>query len=526
MAKRKKSKRKKIENFFKNPFKKIKNKNKFFIFGITGVLLLILFLGASLVIFSSIVKSQLPPLEQFGERKISQSTKIYDRTGEVLLYEIFGDEKRTLVNFEDIPEKLKQATLAAENEGFYTQPAFDIKAIIRAFIANVREGEIVQGGSTITQQLVKNTLLSSEKTITRKVKEIILAIELDSKYSKDEIFSAYLNQIPYGSNAYGVEAASQTFFDKPVSDLSLSQLATLASLPQAPSYYSPWGDNVNFLINRRDRVLDKMFNLEYITEEERNQAKTEDVIQSFAPPSIGSIKAPHFSLMVRDYLIKKYGEEVALNGGLRVITTLDWEIQEIAEDVISKGATRNEELYGGRNASLVAQDPKTGQIMAIVGSRDYFDTEIDGNFNVATQGFRQPGSALKPFVYLEAFNKGFHPRSVVIDAPTEFVSGDPNCPPILTSFSRNNSNCFNPENFDGTFRGPVSLQESLSQSINVSSVKVLYLVGLDDVLKTLNNFGITTLNEKWRYGLSLVLGGGEVRLMELINAYSTLADDG
>ena len=372
--------------------------------------------------------------------------------------------------------------------------------------------------------IVKNVFLTPERTISRKIKELVLAIELESEYTKDEIFASYLNQIPYGSNAYGVEAASQTYFNKPVGELTLGEAAIIAALPRAPSYYSPWGDNVDGLMERRNYILNGMHQTEYITAEERDAAQQE--LPEFAPPSIGTIRAPHFTLAVTSYLINRYGEETVRTGGLKVITTLDPELQEIAERVVAEGAERNEELYSGKNAAMVAQDPKTGQVLALVGSRNYFDEEIDGNFNVATQGLRQPGSALKPFVYLVAFEKGLTPETIVFDAPTEFVSGDPNCPAIITPESELNDQCFNPDNFDGVFRGPVSLKRGLSQSINVPSVKTLYLAGFDDVIETIKKFGITTLSERWRYGLSLVLGGGEVRLVELVNAYSTLAQEG
>jgi len=502
--------------------KKIKKK-RFYITVLSFVVLFLIILISGVVYAFNII-NQLPPLEQFGSRKVSQSTKIYDRTGEVLLYEMFGEEKRTIVPFDKVPENVKNATLATEDSNFYNQPAFDWKGIVRALIIDIKEGGFAQGGSTITQQLVKNVFLTNEKTIERKVKELILAIKLESKYSKDEIFSAYLNQIPYGSNTYGVEAASQTFFNKPIEELNLSEAATLAALPKAPSYYSPWGSHVEELISRRDYVLNRMAELGLITKEEAEISKSKEI--SFSPPSLGTIKAPHFSIAVKDYLIEKYGRETTLNSGFKIITTLDWEIQEIAEEVIKEGAERNESLYGGKNAALVAQDPKTGQILAMVGSRDYFSEEIEGNFNVAVQGLRQPGSALKPFAYLTAFEKGYTPKTIIYDTHTEFTSGDPNCPAIITSTSDKNSNCFNPDNFDGVFRGPVSMEEGLSQSINVPSVKALYLAGFDDVLKTLNDFGVSTLKERWRYGLSLVLGGGEIKLIELVNAYATLAEEG
>ncbi len=478
---------------------------------------------AALGVYVTAMMKDLPSPEQFGERRISQSTKIYDRTGEVLLYEIHGEEKRTVVPFEEIPEFLKEATLAAEDANFYNQPAFNLKGIIRAFIVNLRERRISQGGSTITQQLARSAFLSTEKTITRKVKELILAIELESEYSKDEIFALYLNQIPYGSNAYGVEAASQTYFNKSARDLSPMESAIVASLPQAPSYYSPWGSHTEDLFKRVDYVLDRMIELGYISEEEKDEIRADGVI--FAPPSLGKINAPHFSLAVKDYLVNRYGEEEAINGGLKVITTLDWEIQQAAETAVLNGAERNEELYGGKNAALVAEDPKTGQILALVGSRDWYDIENEGNFNVAIQGLRQPGSALKPFVYLTAFAKGYQPKSVIFDVPTEFAAQNPDCPAVV-NFGNENDECFHPRNFDDAFRGPVPFEQGLAHSINVPSVKVLYLAGFDDVLSTVESFGINTLKERGRYGLSLVLGGGEVKLIELVRAYSTLAEEG
>jgi penicillin-binding protein 1C len=477
------------------------------------------------VIYIAVLVRELPSPDQFEAHQVSQSTKIYDRTGKTLLYEIHGEEKRTVVPFGDIPEKLKQATIAAEDDNFYTRPAFDWQGILRALWIDLKEMSFSQGGSTITQQLAKNVFLSPEKTITRKLKELILAIQLESKYSKDEILNLYLNQIPYGSNAYGVEAASQTFFEKSAKDLSLAESALLASLPKAPSYYSPWGSHVSDLTARQARTLDRMRELGFITETENEKAKNDKL--AFAPPSLGMIKAPHFSLMVKEYLINKYGEDTVMNGGLKVTTTLDWEMQEEAEKAVEEGAERNLSLYGGKNASLVAQDPKTGQILALVGSKDYFDTDNGGNFNVAVQGLRQPGSALKPFAYMTAFKNGYSPRTILFDVPTEFLSNDPSCPlvPRFDDSYGDDSKCFHPQDFD-PFQGPVPMDRALAQSMNVPAVKTLYLVGLKNFLETARSFGITTLNEPWRYGLSLVLGGGEVKLIDLVNAYATLSQEG
>ncbi|OGY59486.1 MAG: hypothetical protein A3I31_03130 [Candidatus Colwellbacteria bacterium RIFCSPLOWO2_02_FULL_44_20b] len=462
--------------------------------------------------FAMYVTYNLPDPEQIANREVVESTKIYDRTGDVLLYEIHGEEKRTIVAFESIPEYVKQATIAIEDDAFYTHPAFDWRSIVRAVIKDITQGQLSQGGSTITQQLAKNAFLTTEKTLTRKIKELVLAFRIEKYYEKDEILNLYLNQIPYGGNAYGVEAASQTYFNKSISELTLAEAALLAALPQAPTYYSPWGSHQEDLFARQRSILKRMEELGYIDEEERLRAEETEL--EIAPQLITSIKAPHFVIYVQDYLVKKYGEEFLEKGGLRVTTTLDWELQEIAEKAVTEGVKRNTELYGGKNAALVAKDANTGQILAMVGSADYFDTENEGNFNVATQGLRQPGSAFKPFAYLTAFEKGYTPDTVVFDVPTEFdTTGRP-------------EKSYKPHNFDEQFRGPISLKEALAESINIPAVKTLYLAGIDETLETVRNFGINTLNERSRFGLSLVLGGGEVKLTELVGAYTVLAEEG
>lgn len=475
-------------------------------------LVVLLFFSAGVIFFAILIQN-LPRPEDFGTKKISQSTKIYDKSGQVLLYEIHGDEKRTVVPMAEIPDSLKQAVLVAEDNNFYNQPAFDWQGILRAVIANLKSGQLNQGGSTITQQLAKNLFLSPEKTFTRKIKELVLAIELESQYSKEEIFELYLNQIPFGSNAYGAEAASQTYFNKPVKELSIAESAILAALIKAPSYYSPWGSHQKDLYDRQQYVLNRMKEFNYITEKELAVAQQETKKIEYAPPTNGgTIKAPHFVFMVKDYLVSKYGEAVVEKGGLRVITTLDWDLQQIAEKTVKNGVERNTELYNGSNGALVAQDADSGQIIALVGSKDYFDSDNEGNFNVAAQGLRQPGSTLKPFAYMTAFQKGYSPKTVLFDVETEFDN------------SGNAS--YKPQNFDGIFRGPITLEQALAQSINVPAVKILYLSGIDDVLKNLHAFGISTLRERSRYGLSLVLGGGEVKLIDLVEAYSVFSQDG
>ncbi len=510
------------------PKKRTKTKNKRGLVSTIALALFSLFtVGvAAGVIYVALLIRTLPTPEQFQFHQTSQSTKIYDRTGKVLLYEIHGEQKRTVIPFSEIPTYLKEATIAIEDANFYTRPAIDWEGILRSLWADIRAGAPVQGGSTITQQLAKNIFLSSQKTISRKVKEMILAVELEAKYSKDQILDFYLNQIPYGSNAYGVEAASQTYFGKPAKDLDLAESAIIASLPQAPTYYSPWGDHVSDLLTRQRYVLDRMAQQGYITQAEADQAKSEKL--NFTPPSLGTIKAPHFVMAVKDYLVNKYGEDMVMNGGLRVITTLNWDMQQAAESAVETGVERNTKLYDSKNAALVAEDPTTGQILALVGSANYFDQSIDGNFDMPLQGLRQPGSSLKPFVYLQALEDGYPPNTVVWDVPTEFVPGNPICtaiPDFNNTDADYKKSCFHPQDFEN-FQGPVTFEQALPESINVAAVKVLYLVGLQNALSKLQSFGITTLNDPSRYGLSLVLGGGEVKLIDLLKAYSILSQEG
>ncbi|MDE2001198.1 MAG: PBP1A family penicillin-binding protein [Patescibacteria group bacterium] len=479
-------------------------------------------LAAGLVFFAVILKD-LPSPDQFETRQVAQSTKIYDRTGTVLLYEIHGEEKRTTIPFDSIPDTMKQATISIEDHTFYTNPGFDWRGILRSALADLVSSSYSQGGSTITQQLARNAFLSTEKTIVRKIKELMVAFQLEQHYTKDEILNLYLNQIPYGSNAYGVEAAAETYFNKHASELNLAESALLASLPQAPSYYSPYGKHVDELMQRKDLVLQKMNEYGYITDQQMKDAQNFKI--QFAP-SVTTIKAPHFVLEVQDYLNKKYGEDYVQTAGLRVITTLDWNMQQEAEKAVLDGATRNTELYQGYNAALVAQDATTGQILALVGSKDYFgspepdgctpgvDCKFEGNFDVATQGLRQPGSSMKPFAYTAAFEKGYTPDTTVFDLSTEFdTTGDP-------------ANSYKPVDFEGTFAGPVTFRTALAQSINVPAVKVMYLAGIDNVLSLAHDFGISTLTERSRYGLSLVLGGGEVTLKDMVGAYSVFAQEG
>lgn len=491
--------------------------------------------GTALVLGSIWVYTSLavPDFTTLRERKIIESTKIYDRSGEVLLYDIHGEVKRTVIAFENIPRHIKNATVAIEDVDFYTHHGISLRGLGRAFLSNLLSGKVRQGGSTITQQLVKNTFLTPERTLERKIKELVLALKTEVVYTKDEILHLYLNEIPYGANSYGVEAASQSYFGKSAGDLSLTESAYLAALPKAPTYYSPYGNNRDKLEIRKDVVLERMRSLGFITEEEFEKAKNEKV--RFIHRGVEGIRAAHFVLLVRELLVEKYGEDVVERGGLKVRTTLNWEWQEKAEELVRRFAEENEKKFDANNAGLVALDPKTGQILVMVGSRDFFakpkpegclpgiNCQFDPQVNMALRS-RQPGSAFKPFVYATAFTNGYTPETVLFDLPTEF---NPACTPEgKPGPGISEEVCYHPQNYDEKFRGPVSLREALAQSINVPSVKVLYLAGLSDSLRLAQKMGIKTLNQPERYGLTLVLGGGEVKLLELAGAYEVFANDG
>jgi len=479
----------------------------------------------------------LPTTEEISAQEIIESTKIFDRTGEILLYEIRGEARRTNLLSEDIPQVLKQATVAVEDSNFFIHPAFDIRGILRALWVGVQRGRITQGGSTITQQLARNLFLTPERTLFRKIKELVLAFRLEQVYTKDEILTLYLNRVPYGHNAYGVEAAAQMFFGKPAKELTLSEAVMLAALPQAPSYFSPWGPHTVELEQRRRHVLSRMKLLGMIDEQQYQFAITNKPIVRERPKTSSFAIAPHFIMEVQQYLNNKYGEDFVTRTGLNVITTLDADLQGIANTVVAKGGDRNTELFSGHNAALIAMDPRTGQVLALVGSKDYFrkpepkgciegsTCRFEGNFNVVTQGLRQPGSAFKPFVYMAAFMRGLTPDTILFDVPTEFAAGNPNCPPI-PNFNRSFPECYHPQNFNNLFQGPITLKESLAESTNVTAVKTLYLAGLDYTLELAERLGFTTLTDRARLGLSVVLGGGEVRMIEMAEAYSVLANDG
>ncbi len=469
---------------------------------VAGLILLAVF-----VIYAMAITRNLPNPNQLIERAVAQSTKIYDRTGENILYEIHGEQRRTLIPLNEMPSYVKEATISIEDKNFYKHGGFSLWAMFRTAITNVLYNRRA-GGSTLTQQFIKNAVLTPEKKITRKIKELVLAYRLEKRFSKDEILQMYLNEIPYGSNAYGVEAASQKYFGQSVKNISLAEAAVLAAMTQAPSRYSPYGPNKDLLLGRKDYVLSLMVEQGYISTEERDQAQAEEI--EFKGPET-NITAPHFVMYIKGILAEKYGEKMIEQEGLKIYTTLDLYKQKIAEEVIKEKTEKYQEKYKANNAALVAIDPKTGQILAMVGSRDYFNDEIDGQVNVATRP-RQPGSSMKPIVYAALFEKGYSPETILYDT--------------LTNFSTDSGQPYEPRNYNGKEYGPVSIRQALAGSLNIPAVKAIYLAGINNVIDLAEKLGYSTLYPRDRFGLALVLGGAEVKLLEHTNAYSAFARDG
>jgi 1A family penicillin-binding protein len=460
----------------------------------------VLFLGgAGTVLWWS---KDLPDPQSINQGRVTESTKIFDSTGQHLLYEI-GEAKRTSVGLKQVSSYVVQATLAAEDDKFYEHHGIAITGIIRGVILKPLTGQRAQGGSTITQQLIKNSFLTPERTPSRKAKEMVLAIELEQKFSKDEILEMYLNSIPYGSRTYGIEAATQTFFGTNASNVTLAQAAYLAALPQAPSYYSPYGSHIEDLKGRQEYILGRMANLKMITAAQADAAKKEEVAFQ---PARENIQAPHFVFYVKELLEEEFGERIVEQGGLKVTTTLDMRLQKIAEDVLKNRQDQLKKL-GASNGALVAINPKDGHILAMTGSLDYFNEEIDGNVNVAIR-HRSPGSSIKPFVYAAAFNKGYTPETVLVDAETDFGQG------------------YKPKNYNLKENGPVTMRQALANSLNIPAVQTLYLAGVKEATKLAHDMGMDSLTDPDRYGLSLVLGGGEVRLLDEVSAYGVFANEG
>ncbi|MEK7481540.1 MAG: transglycosylase domain-containing protein [Patescibacteria group bacterium] len=464
-------------------------------------------IGAALVgaITVAVVSRNLPDPDRLTDRIIAQSTKIYDRTGKHLLYEIFSDQKRTVVELEEVPTYAVYATIAVEDRKFFEHKGVRWASVFRAALSNLlgrREGS--GGASTITQQLVKNAIVGNERTLVRKLKEAILATKIEKKYTKNQILKLYFNEIAYGSSNYGIEAAGQAYFGKTVHDITLAEAATLAALPRAPTRYL---NDHEALRMRRNYTLDAMAELGYITEQQAETAKAEPLE---IKERITNITAPHFVFYVKELLTEQFGEKAVETGGLTVITSLDYDLQKIAEEEVQKGGEYNAKNNNASNAALVAIDPKTGEVLAMVGSRDFFNDDIDGKVNVATRP-RQPGSSFKPFVYLAGFQKGYTPNTILYDTVTNFAAGGK---PYI------------PHNYDGKEHGPVTVRRALQGSLNIPAVKMLYLAGADAVITLGQRLGYTTFTNPENYGLALVLGGAEVKLLEHVNAYAGLARGG
>lgn len=450
----------------------------------------------------------LPSPSKINARIGAANSTFWDRTHTVKLLEVHGDKNRAIIEFDQMPISIKQATIAIEDKDFYKHGAFSPQGLGRAFVGVLTRDRSKGGGSTITQQYVKNTLLSSEYSYTRKIKELILSFEIEQLYKKDDILKLYLNEIPYGSQAYGIEAASKTYFNKPAKELTLPESALLAAIPNLPTYYSPYGQHTDALIERQQIILDKMVEQGYISKQQADEAKKVDVLASIPkePPSAYAGVYPHFTRYAQDYLTAKYGERTVTDGGLDITTTLDVKKQDEAQKAIDNNMSGVRKA-GGSNAALVSSDPKTGQVLAMIGSYNYNDASY-GQYNVALSE-RQPGSSFKPLVYATAFKGNWGPGSTLYDVPTDFGGG------------------YQPKNYDLRNYGVQSVRTALDGSLNIPAVKMLHIVGVNSALKTARDLGITTLNRNAsEYGLSLVLGSGEVQLNQLVNAYESFANGG
>ena len=445
-------------------------------------------------------------------RSDGYSTTILDRNGEAI-YDLFTDVNRVPVSMSEIPLQLQQATIAVEDKDFYTHQGFSMWGMIRGFSRLFTRG-YAQGGSTLTQQLVKNVLLTSERSLPRKFKELVLSLQIERKFSKDEILQMYLNEAPYGGTAVGIAAASTRYFGKTPMELTLTQTAILAGMPQAPSRYSPYGKDPQAYVARSEAVLRRMREDGYISEDQENQSLEELPNMEFQTQSV-SLKAPHFVFYVKDQLVDLLGESAVEAGGFSVTTTLDLPMQEIAQAAVTDEIAELEAVHV-TNGAAIMMDPQSGEILSMVGSKDYADPDYDGKVNVV-MSLRQPGSAIKPVTYAAAFNEGYSPATSILDVPTKFSGGT-------------EGEYYEPKNYDGKFRGPVQLRYALASSLNVPAVKLLSLVGMKDMMSLAYEMGLPSLEPTTenmnRLGLSATLGGGEVRLLDLASAYSAFANGG
>lgn len=448
----------------------------------------------------------LPSPYLLSSRTVDVTSKIYDRNG-TILYELYADQNRTPLTLNEIPDTIKNATIAIEDRDFYKHQGFSVRAMARAFKETVFHQRL-QGGSTITQQLIKSSLLTPEVKLSRKLKEVVLAFWSERIYSKDVILEMYLNQVPYGGTSWGIEAASQTYFAKPAKEVTLAEAALLAGLPAAPTDYSPYGQNPQMAFVRQREVLRRMVEDGYITEEQAEEAMNQKLV--FSPPKT-PIRAPHFVLYVKSLIEQKYGARAMERGGLRIITSLDLTLQDKAQEIVKSQIDALARLKVGNGAAVIT-NPKTGEILALVGSKDYFDTAYDGNVNVTTSR-RQPGSSIKVVNYVAALENGFTAASLLDDSPVVYRS--PGSPPYA------------PVNYDGRYHGPTPLRYALGNSYNIPAVRVLNKIGVTTMIEKGKSMGIQSWNnEEDRFGLSLTLGSGEVTMLEMATVYGTLANNG
>ncbi|MBI4097718.1 MAG: PBP1A family penicillin-binding protein [Candidatus Levybacteria bacterium] len=470
-----------------------------------GLIIFTLAVLAGIFSYFFILKDLPSPIRLSSPNTIPQSSQVFDRGGK-LLYAIYTNKNRTQVPLKQIPPYVQTSTIAIEDKDFYRHGAIDVRGITRAFIANIT-GKPIQGGSTLTQQLIKSSLLTPERSIQRKAKEIVLAFVTELLYSKSQILEMYLNQIPYGGTAYGIEAAAKTYFGKSAKDLTLAEAALLAGLPQSPTLYSPFGSRPELAKERQELVLTRMREQGYITADQEENAKK----QKLEYKNISnSIEAPHFVLYIKDLLEKKYGDKFTEQGGFKITTTLDLDIQEFAELAVASEVAK---LRFARvsNGAAVVTDPGNGDILALVGSKDYFDSEIDGNVNIAL-ALRQPGSSIKPINYAVGLLNGYSAATVFIDKEI--------------CFPNQGGKAYCPRNYDGRFRGIVSMREALGSSLNIPAVKMLKLNTVETMIATAGAMGISTFKDPDRYGLSLTLGGGEVTMLDMAEAFGVFANKG
>jgi 1A family penicillin-binding protein len=477
---------------------------KKFLFSIFKIGLILFFLLLIFILFLSIIQNiYLPAPNVLGEKIIGSGIEIYDRKGEILLYKI--GVKKSWVNYEDIPQQIIKATLAAEDLEFFQHRGISLKGILRSIYLNLKMKRLEYGGSTITQQLVRNIFLSQEKTLIRKINEIILALKIEKKYSKEQIMTYYLNSIYYGQGNIGIKAAANHYFNKKLRDLSLAEIATLVAIPKSPSLYAPISkDNLIRLKKRRDYILERMKNVGWLNEQEYKTAINEEI--KIISSKYTGIIAPHFVIEVIDQLKKMFPNKNLEELEIKVITTLDYQLQKIAEKAVRDGVDNNKKKYGGSNAALMSINPKTGEVLSLVGSRDFFDKEIDGQVNVPFR-LRQPGSAFKPISYAALFELGYPEKTIIFDVPTNFGK-------------------YAPKNFDKKFKGPITLKQALAESRNIPAVKVFYLAFPEKVIELAQKSGMTYLNDWRKYGLSMALGTAEVKMSDLIRFYGALANDG